>query len=177
MIKYYYLNRVYQFYQEYYHLFYRCAIILLIIFVQYFPVVFPELGFYSHWALSSIFGVFHRCPCTQLLHWALIYLSNNLIFCVFIFFCNYYLHLWFIFRILFILSYLSFFKNKSEKHGNFFLNEPKKNFNHNVGKFVLRAQKRMNKERVFNSQIIVSLPFAVKEDSSTSFMSINKISN
>lgn len=50
-------------------------------------------------------------------------------------------------------------------------------FNNNVGIFVLRAQKRMNKERVFNSQIIVSLPFAVKEDSSTSFMSINKISN
>lgn len=36
----------------------------------------------------------------------------------------------------------------------------------------LRAQKRMNKERVFNSQIVVSLPFAVKEESSsTSFIS------
>ncbi|VVC29950.1 OST-HTH/LOTUS domain,NYN domain, limkain-b1-type,Marf1, conserved domain,PIN domain-like,Marf1, RNA [Cinara cedri] len=35
-----------------------------------------------------------------------------------------------------------------------------------------RAQKRMNKERVFNSQIVVSLPFAVKEESSsTSFIS------
>lgn len=31
----------------------------------------------------------------------------------------------------------------------------------------------MNKERVFNSQIVVSLPFAVKEEStSTSFISI-----
>lgn len=39
-----------------------------------------------------------------------------------------------------------------------------------------RAQKRMNKERVFNSQIVVSLPFAVKEESSsTSFISINNI--
>ncbi|XP_025408796.1 meiosis regulator and mRNA stability factor 1 isoform X2 [Sipha flava] len=35
-----------------------------------------------------------------------------------------------------------------------------------------RAQKRMNKERVFNSQIVVSLPFAVKEESPpTSFIS------
>lgn len=34
----------------------------------------------------------------------------------------------------------------------------------------------MNKERVFNSQIVVSLPFAVKEESSsTSFISINFI--
>lgn len=34
----------------------------------------------------------------------------------------------------------------------------------------------MNKERVFNSQIVVSLPFAVKEESSsTSFISTYNI--
>lgn len=31
----------------------------------------------------------------------------------------------------------------------------------------------MNKERVFNSQIVVSLPFAVKEESSSSFISMH----
>ncbi|XP_050521810.1 meiosis regulator and mRNA stability factor 1 [Daktulosphaira vitifoliae] len=36
-----------------------------------------------------------------------------------------------------------------------------------------RAQKRMNKERVFNSQIVVSLPFAVQEESQSTFF-INK---
>lgn len=46
----------------------------------------------------------------------------------------------------------------------------------NIAFYIFRAQKRMNKERVFNSQIVVSLPFAVKEESSsTSFISINCI--